>query len=156
MKRFVATVALVASALVSVSLASAQDQGAMIEWPYVGAEQAHTKYSPAEDLSAANVDELEIVWQWEPKEKPLEKYGTRPRPFQVAPIMVDNVLYLSTMYTRVVALDAETGAEVWRGATPYKTYANPMTYRARSGRQVIVIATGRSSDAALVAFARPR
>ena len=27
--------------------------------------------------------------------------------------MVGNVLYLSTMYTRVTALDAETGAELW-------------------------------------------
>ena len=85
----------------------------MIEWPYVGAEQAHTKYSPLEDITAANVGELEIVWQWEPNEMPLEEYGTRPGPFQATPIMVDNVLYLSTMYTRVVALDAETGAELW-------------------------------------------
>ena len=44
---------------------------------------------------------------------PLEEYGTRPGPFQATPIMVGNVLYLSTMYTRVVALDAETGTELW-------------------------------------------
>ena len=44
---------------------------------------------------------------------PLEEYGTRPGPFQATPVMVGNVLYLSTMYTRVVALDAETGTELW-------------------------------------------
>ena len=54
------------------------------------------------------------------------------------------------------AFDKATGAEAWRGATLFKTYANPMTYRARSGRQFVVIATGRATDAALVAFARPR
>ena len=27
--------------------------------------------------------------------------------------MIDNVLYLSTPYNRVVALDAETGRELW-------------------------------------------
>ena len=54
------------------------------------------------------------------------------------------------------AFDRATGAEVWRGATPYRTFANPMTYRAQSGRQFIVIATGRERDAALVAFARRR
>ena len=53
------------------------------------------------------------------------------------------------------AFDKATGAEVWRGATAFPTYANPMTYRARSGRQFAVIATGRGTDAALVAFARP-
>ena len=113
MKRFVAAVALVASALVFASLASAHEQGAMIEWPYVGAEQAHTKYSLLEDITAANVGELEIVWQWEPNETPLEEYGARPDPFQATPIMIDNILYLSTMYTRVVALDADSDAELW-------------------------------------------
>ena len=53
------------------------------------------------------------------------------------------------------AFDAATGAEVWRGATPFATSANPMTYRTRSGRQFVVIATGAGPDAALVAFARP-
>ena len=97
----------------SASLAGAQETVRMIEWPYVGAEQAHTKYSMADDITVANVGDLEIVWQWDPNEAPLEEYGTRPGPFQATPIMIGNVLYLSTMYTRVAALDAETGAELW-------------------------------------------
>ena len=108
LKGFVATTALLAVTAVGV-----QESGAMIEWPFVGAEQAHTKYSATEDITVANVGELEIAWQWEPNEMPFEEYGTRPGPFQATPIMVDNVLYLSTMYARVVALDAETGAERW-------------------------------------------
>ena len=102
-----------AAALLSATLAGAQEPGTVLEWPYVGAEQAHTKYSAAEDITAANVGDLEIVWQWEPNETPFEAYGSRPGPFQTTPIMIGNVLYLSTMYTRVVALDAETGAELW-------------------------------------------
>ena len=54
------------------------------------------------------------------------------------------------------AFDKATGAEIWRGATPFRTNANPMTYRARSGRQYVVIATGAGSDAALVAFRATR
>ena len=113
MKRFVAIVAVMFAVIVSAALAGAQEPGAMIEWPYVGAEHAHTKYSTASDITVANVGELEIVWRWEPNEIPLEEYGTRPGAFQATPIMVDGVLYLSTMYTRVTALDAETGAELW-------------------------------------------
>ena len=109
MKRFVAATAV----LLTTTLVGAHEQDAMIEWPYVGSVQAHTKYSEAEEITAANAGELEIVWQWKPNEKPLEEYGTRPGPFQATPIMVDNVLYFSTMYTRVVALDAETGVERW-------------------------------------------
>jgi len=40
------------------------------------------------------------------------------------------------------ACDKATGAELWRGATPFATNANPMTYRSLSGRQFLVIATG--------------
>ena len=52
------------------------------------------------------------------------------------------------------AFDKATGEEIWRGATPHRTSANPMTYVAQSGRQFVVIATGAGPDASLVAFAR--
>ena len=113
MKRTILIAALFATAFVSTVFASVREPAAMIEWPQVGAGQGHTKYSTAEDITVANLDELEIVWQWEPDERPLEEYGTRPGPFQATPVMVGNVLYLSTMYTRVAALDAETGVELW-------------------------------------------
>ena len=60
-----------------------------------------------------NVDRLQIAWEWDPAEQPLPEYGTRPGSFEATPLMIDNVLYLSTMYARVVALDAETGRELW-------------------------------------------
>ena len=41
------------------------------------------------------------------------EFGTRPGNFQNTPLMIDNVLYVSTPYNRVVALDAETGKELW-------------------------------------------
>ena len=107
MKRIVAIIALLSSVLIG-----AQQPG-MIEWRYVGADQAHTKYSVADEITAANVHELEIAWQWEPNEMPMPEIGARPSSFQATPIMIDDVLYLSTMYNRVVALDAETGAELW-------------------------------------------
>ena len=99
--------------LVTTAVACVQEPGVAPGWPFVGSDQAHTKYSVAEEITAANVGELEIVWKWEPNEAPLEAYATRPGPFQATPIMVNGILYLSTMYTRVAALDAETGAELW-------------------------------------------
>src|SRR5207253_9251033 len=47
-----------------------------------------------------------------PRELP-QADQTQPGNFQVTPRMIDNVLYLSTPYNRVVALNAETGAELW-------------------------------------------
>ena len=115
--------------------AAAQAPAATIEWPYVGGDQAHTKFSPADQITAANVDQLEIVWEWEPNELPLSEYGTRPGSFEGTPLMIDGVLYLSTMYTRVVALDAETGAELWafdpRAYETGATGASPGGYKHR-------------------------
>ena len=114
----------------STALLSAQDDAArMVEWPYVGAEQSHTKYSALADVDRTNVGDLEIAWQWDPNEMPLPEHGARPGSFEATPLMIDNTLYFSTMYSRVVALDAETGAEKWvfdprvyelggRGASP--------------------------------------
>ncbi len=85
----------------------------VIEWRYVGGDQSHTKYSAAADITPANVNQLELAWEWRPGEMPLAEYGTRPGSFENLPLMIDNVVYVSTPYNRVVALNAETGAELW-------------------------------------------
>ena len=109
MKRITA----LAIAFAVTALAGPRAQEGMIEWPYVGGDQHHTKFSTASQVTPGNVDQLEVAWTWEPQEMPLPEYGTRPGSFETTPLMIDNVLYLSTMYTRVVALDAETGRELW-------------------------------------------
>ena len=48
---------------------------------------------------------LGVAWEWSPREKALTEFGTRPGNFQATPLMIDNVLYLSTPYNRVVALE---------------------------------------------------
>jgi quinoprotein glucose dehydrogenase len=50
------------------------------------------------------------------------------------------------------AYETRTGREVWREKIPYNNTANPMTYRTRSGKQFIVMATGASDRSALVAL----
>jgi quinoprotein glucose dehydrogenase len=51
------------------------------------------------------------------------------------------------------AIDASTGSEVWQVPVPRRANATPMTYRSRSGRQFVVVATGTGEDASLLAFA---
>jgi quinoprotein glucose dehydrogenase len=113
-------IAIVASAVV---LGAQSRQQAMIEWAFVGADQSHTKYSTAADITPANVNQLGLAWQWESGEKPRQEYGARPGSFENTPLMIDDVLYVSTAYHRVVALNAETGAELW--AFDPKAYAGP-------------------------------
>ena len=83
------------------------------EWAFYGGDQGGTKFSPLTDINTANVSTLKVAWEWAVREKALPAFGTRPGNFQATPLMIDNVLYFSTPYNRVVALNAETGAELW-------------------------------------------
>ena len=78
------------------------------QWPHYAADQAASHYSPLDQITPANVGKLAIAWEWKPNEKILPQFGTRPGAFQNTPLMIDNVLYLSTPYNQVAALDATT------------------------------------------------
>jgi glucose dehydrogenase len=51
------------------------------------------------------------------------------------------------------ALDMTTGAELWHAALKQRTNGTPMTYRTKTGRQFVVVATGQGEEATLAAFA---
>src|SRR5207237_3095437 len=53
------------------------------------------------------------------------------------------------------ALDMATGAELWRVPLKERTNGTPMTYRSKSGRQFVIVATGQGESATLVSFALP-
>ena len=110
--RAAAIIAAVLAAAVGAPAAQENNDG-IVEWPYVGADQASSKYSPLTDINRSNVDQLEVAWTWEPNELPSQEFGVRPGRFEVMPLMIDNVVYVSTMFARVVAIDAETGDELW-------------------------------------------
>jgi quinoprotein glucose dehydrogenase len=109
-----ATAPIFLALLVCAGLAlQAAPENRMIEWPFYGGDQAGTRWSRAADINRANVSTLEVAWTWKPGEKPLPEFRTQPGSFENTPLMIDNVLYISTPYNRVVALDAESGRELW-------------------------------------------
>jgi quinoprotein glucose dehydrogenase len=83
------------------------------EWLFYGGDEGGTKYSPLADIKASNVSRLQAAWEWQTREKALDRFGTRPGNFQATPLMIGDVLYFSTPYNRVVALNADTGRELW-------------------------------------------
>jgi quinoprotein glucose dehydrogenase len=84
-----------------------------VEWPFYGGDQGGAKYSKLTDINAKNVSLLHEAWSWKTGETELPQYGTRPGMFEVTPLMIDNVLYLTTPYNKVVALKARTGEIIW-------------------------------------------
>jgi len=83
------------------------------DWAFYGGDQGGMKYSPLADINAGNVTALKLAWQWRTGEEPIKEFGTSPGMFEATPLVVEGVMYLSTPYNRVVALDAASGRELW-------------------------------------------
>ena len=84
-----------------------------VEWPVYGGDPGASKYSPLDDVNRDNVAQLRLAWSWETGEVPKPEFVTSPGMFEATPLVVGGVMYLSTSYNRVVALDAATGRELW-------------------------------------------
>lgn len=75
------------------------------DWPVYGGDAQHHRHSPAKQINKQNVIKLSTVWQY--------RSGI-DSVFQATPIVQDRVMYVSLPFNHVVALNAETGRELWR------------------------------------------
>ena len=85
-----------------------------VEWLHYGGDPGGSKFSALADINSTNVRRLGVSWQWKHWETPLDTFGTTPGFFESTPLMIDGVLYVTTPYNSIAALDAETGKELWR------------------------------------------
>jgi len=76
-------------------------------WPSYNHDLAGTRFSPLSQINNRNVDKLVLAWSYRPADS-----GGRAS-LQVTPLVVNGRLYL-TAGNRVVALEPETGKEIWR------------------------------------------
>src|SRR5262249_1774694 len=67
------------------------------------------RFSPLKQISRDNVARLQRTWTYHTGEAD----GGNLRAFECTPLVVDGVLYLSTPSSRVIAVDAQTGKEIW-------------------------------------------
>src|SRR6056297_502900 len=84
-----------------------------IEWPVYGRDYFGSKYLPVSDINRKNVDSLKIAWTYRTGELKSKFKTDKKTSFQATPIVVDGVMYLSTPLGRVLALNPETGEELW-------------------------------------------
>jgi quinoprotein glucose dehydrogenase len=97
-----------------------------VDWPRVGNDPGCSRYSPLDQINRGNVTRLKPAWTYHTGE--LE--GRAGKTIECTPIVIDGVMYVTTGYLRVVALDAATGAERWR-FDPLKDH--PFAFQPTSG-----------------------
>src|SRR5438094_3420270 len=114
MKRLPYVLGIFLVAAIAFVAAQGGDSSKPVEWLYYGGDQGGMKYSALTDINADSVQRLQIAWQWKHWETPLAEYGTFPGFFEATPLMIDGVLYVTTPYNSIAAVDGETGKELWR------------------------------------------
>ena len=85
------------------------------DWPMYNRDLAGTRYSPLTQINTANVARLTKVWSYRFRndaERAVPR-GNIGAFSEVTPIVVNGLMYL-TAGNRVLALEPETGKEVWR------------------------------------------
>src|SRR5258708_1808130 len=99
--------------LLSVRAVGQSKGSLMVEWPYWAGDLTGSHYSALTDINVSNVNQLQIAWEWSVNDPIMPQFNAAPGPFQSTPLMIDNVVYFTTPYGKAVALDAETGKQLW-------------------------------------------
>ena len=93
-----------------------------------------SQYSSLDQIDKSNVADLEVAWTYPTTES-----------YQFNPLIVENVMYVLAHNRSIVALDAATGAELWRHANEGQVGARGMNYwesEDRSDRRLLYINGG--------------
>jgi len=84
------------------------------QWPSVGGNDGGQRYSPLNQIGKTNVVALKPAWTYRHGDFSSGTAQHGPTAFEATPLLIDGTLYFCTPYNRVIALDAESGAERWR------------------------------------------
>jgi glucose dehydrogenase len=79
------------------------------DWPGVGNDPGGMKYSTLTQITPANVKQLKTAWTYDTGD-PAGGF----RGWEITPIVIANVMYFPTTGKKIVALNAETGKEIWK------------------------------------------
>ncbi len=73
-------------------------------WLMYGRDYGNRRFSPLEEINKQNLSRLVPIWSFQT--------GT-PDGLEATPLFVDGVIYFSTSWNHVFAVNARTGAELW-------------------------------------------
>lgn len=113
------------------------------DWPLSGHNAAGHRFSPLTQIQPGNVAGLRLAWHYDMMRagESLMSAATatapaRPRMSQITPLVVDGRMFLTTPFSRAIALEPETGKEIWSYQIP-EMYGTPgqrsLAFRPRDG-----------------------
>lgn len=91
-------------------LAPAQD----VEWAHYGGDAGGQRFSPAAQITPANVKGLKVAWTHSTGHMAANPEAIERASFEVTPILAGGRLYICTPFNAVSAHDPSTGKTLWR------------------------------------------
>src|SRR5438105_1893341 len=83
------------------------------EWPAYGGDPGGSKYSGLKQINRENVARLRIAWTLHTGDvSDGTEYPVRSA-FEATPLVIDGVMYVTTPFGRLIAVEAETGKQLW-------------------------------------------
>src|SRR5579885_1544705 len=117
------------------------------DWEMFGHDPGAMRYSPLKQINSSNVAQLQLAWEFDTEvQDPSEEASAsaragaagssaeapprrgRRRLSESIPLVVGGVLYMSTPYSRIVALDAENGQKIWEYVSPHPPALRGISY----------------------------
>ena len=119
------------SVLLSLSLAGTAFADE-VDWPYYGADQGGTRYTPADQLHRDNFDQLRVIWRYRPRDQQIYETARASRSRDRSrggrrrgrsrlrfdnnrgtPLAINGVLYYGSPFNILSAIDGQSGEELW-------------------------------------------
>jgi alcohol dehydrogenase (cytochrome c)/quinohemoprotein ethanol dehydrogenase len=75
-------------------------------WMSYGRTYDEQRFSPLKDINATSVAQLGLAWHYD--------LDAAHRAQESTPLVIDGVMYVTSAWSKVFALDARTGKEIWR------------------------------------------
>jgi quinoprotein glucose dehydrogenase len=83
-------------------------------WTAYGGDKKGTRFSTADQITPANVENLETAWEFHTGAFRGHEKVRRWSAFEATPILVENSLVFCTQFHQVIAIDPAKGTELWR------------------------------------------
>ena len=83
------------------------------EWHAYGRSDRGDRYSPLAEITPDNAKNLKVAWTYHTGDMP-RSGDPKETTFEMTPLAIGDKVFICTPHSIAVALDAETGKEVWR------------------------------------------
>jgi quinoprotein glucose dehydrogenase len=97
------------------TIGAAQRPSGAADWASSNYNESANRYSPLDQITAANVATLQPAWRFHLKPA---GYTGALKVDEAIPIVIGNTMYLASPYGAIHALDATTGVEKWKFQLP--------------------------------------